>query len=75
MLFTLYAVSTVGKIVALVSQIPRCNVILYGELLYTCNEIISELVFFVYLIDEIATRKKLWIDLNSRSDMYSRCLF
>ena len=49
MLFTLYDVSTVGEIVALVlqySKSPRGNVNLYEELLYTCNEIISELVVF-----------------------------
>ena len=50
MLITRYAVSTVGEIVALVSQYPkspRGNVILYGELLYSSKEIISELVFFL----------------------------
>ena len=51
MLFALYAASTVGKIVALISRYPKSskgNVILYGELLYTCKEIISELVFCVF---------------------------
>ena len=56
-------------------KIPRGNVILYWQLLYTCKETVSELVFFVYLIDEIVTRKNLWIGLNSKSDIYSRCLF
>ena len=74
MLFTIYAVSTVGEFVALVPlspKSPRGLVILS----YTCKEIISEIVFFVYLIDESVTRKTLWIDLNSRPDIYSCCLF
>ena len=67
-----------GEIVALVSQYPKNpkgNIILYGELLYTCKKVISELVFFVYLIDEVNTRINFWIDLSSSSDIYSRCLF
>ena len=56
MLFTLYAVSTVGEIVAFVSQYPKS--LNNEEILYTCKQSISELVFFVYLIDEIVTRKK-----------------
>ena len=43
-----------GEIVAFVSQKSknsRDNVIFYGELLYTCNEKISEFVFFKYLIN------------------------
>ena len=32
-------------------------IILYGELLYMCRELISELESFMYLIDEIVTRK------------------
>ena len=61
-LFTLYATSNVGKVVAFVSQKPRSprdNVILYGSFLYICSEIISEFVFFVFLMDEIVTRKNL----------------
>ena len=45
-----------GEIVAVVSQYsksPRASVILYGELLNTCKEIISNFVFFVCLIDEV----------------------
>ena len=51
-----------GEIVALVSQKPnnpRGRVMLYGELLYICKEIISEFESFMYLIDEIVTRKNL----------------
>ena len=57
-LFTPNAVSIGGKVLAFVSQqpkSPRVNVILCGELLYTCNETMSNFVFFVYLIDEIVT--------------------
>ena len=43
--------------------------ILYYEWLYTCKEIISEFVVFIYLTDEIVTLKKLWEGLNSRSDI------
>ena len=78
MLFSIYAVSTVGEFVALVPlspKSPRGIVILSRELLYTCKEIISEIVFFMYLIDESVTRKTLWIDRNSRPDIYSCCLF
>ena len=60
MLFTLYATSFVGKIIALVSQKPknpRGRVILYGELLYTYKEIMSDFESFIYFIDEIVTRK------------------
>ena len=52
MLFTLYATSFVGEVVALVSQFPRSprgRVILHGELLYTCREIMSEFEFFTFL--------------------------
>ena len=42
--------------------------VLYGELLYMCEETFSELVSFVYLMNEIVTPKNLWIGLNSRSD-------
>ena len=55
-LFTLTTLSSVGEIVAFVSKYPkgpRGNVILYGELLYTCEKIMSEFVFFVYLMDAI----------------------
>ena len=51
-----------GEIVALVSQYsksPKSKVILYGELLYTCREIISELEFFMYFMDEMVTLKNL----------------
>ena len=51
-----------GEIVAFnskIPKIPRGNVILYGELLYACKEIVSEFVYFVCLIDEIVTRKNL----------------
>ena len=69
MLFLLW----LGEFVALVllsPKSPRGIVNLSRELLYTCKEIISEIVFFVYLIDESVTRKFLWIDLNSRPDIY-----
>ena len=49
-----------GEVVALVSQYPRSpksRVILYGELLYTCREMISEFEFFMYFMDEIVTLK------------------
>ena len=49
MLFTLYATPCVGDVVALVSQnprIPKGRVFLYGELLCTCREIMSEHVFY-----------------------------
>ena len=63
MLFTLYVVFTVGEIVALVSQFsksPKGNILLYGELMYTYKELhASELAYFLYLIDEIVTRKSL----------------
>ena len=61
-LFTLYDTSNWGQVVAFVSQKPRSprgNGFLYSELLYTCNELISEFVFFVHLMDEIVTRKNL----------------
>ena len=51
-----------GEIVALVSQYPKIRkgkVILYGELLYTCREIISEFEFFMYFLDKIVTLKNL----------------
>ena len=51
-----------GKIVAFVSQYPKSpkgNVTLYGVLLYTCNEMMSEFVFFEYFIDEIVILKNL----------------
>ena len=46
---------------------PKGSVIWYGELLYTCNEIISEFECFIYFIDEIVIMKILWMGLNSRS--------
>ena len=61
-LLTRYATSFVGKIEAFVSQYPkspRGNVIWYGELIYTCNEIISEFECFMYFTDEIVIRKNL----------------
>ena len=61
-LFTLYATSFVGEVVAFVSQYPRSprgSVILYGELLYTYREITSEFEFFMYFMDEIVTQKNL----------------
>ena len=51
-----------GEAVAIVSQYPKSpkgNVIWYGELLYTCKEIISEFECFMYFMDKIVTRKKL----------------
>ena len=51
-----------GEVVAFNSQYPknpRGNVIWYGEILYTCNEIISEFEFFMYSKDEIFIRKKI----------------
>ena len=71
-ILTLYATSFVGEVVAFVSQYPksyRGNVIWYGKLLYTRNEIISEFEFFMYFMDEYVYRKNLWIGLNSRSDL------
>ena len=59
-LFTLYATSFVGEIVALVSQYPRSpknRVNLNGEIFYTCRKIISEFEFFMYFMDEIVTLK------------------
>ena len=58
-LFTLNALYSVGEIVTFVSKCPtspRGNLILYSELLYTCKEIMSESVSFVYLIDQIVTK-------------------
>ena len=49
-----------GEVVAFVSQYPKSpkgNVILYGEFLYTCREIILEFEFFMYFMDEIVTLK------------------
>ena len=60
MLSTLYAVSIVGEIIALVSQNPKkpgCNVILYEEMMNTCQETISKLVFFVYLMVRLLLEK------------------
>ena len=71
-LFTRYAFSYIGDIVALVSQYPNSPkgfVTWYGVLLYTCNEMISEFVFFTYFMDEILILKNLWIGLNSKSDI------
>ena len=71
MLFTLYATSFVGEVVALVSQFrektkgrvlkvgPKGRVILYGELLYTCRGMMSDFEFFMYFMDEVVTLKKL----------------
>ena len=45
----MYATSFVGEVVALVSQYPRSpksRVILNGEILYTCREMISEFEIF-----------------------------
>ena len=59
---TRYATSFVGKVVAFVSQYPkspRDSVIWYGELLYTCNEILSEFECFMYFMDEIVIQKNL----------------
>ena len=61
-LFTLYAISFVGEVVALISQYPRSLrvwVFLYGELLYTCREIMSKFEFFTYFMDEIVTQNSL----------------
>ena len=58
-LLTRYATSSVGIFVTFVSQYPKSSksfVIWYGELLYTCKELISE---FDSFMDEIATRKNL----------------
>ena len=77
-LLTRYATSFVGEVVAFVSQYPKSpkgSVICYGELLYTCNEIISEFNCFMYFMDEIVIHKILWIGLNSRSDIKKCCLF
>ena len=67
--FTLNALSSVGEFVAFVSQYPestRVNLILYCELLYTYKEIMSEYVFYVYLIDMMVTLTISWIGLNSK---------
>ena len=51
-----------GEIVAFVLQYPKSpkgNVTWYGVLLYTCNEMMSEFVFFKYFIDEIVILKNL----------------
>ena len=59
-LLTRLATSFIGEIVAFVSQYPKSpkgNVTLYGVLLYTCNEMMSEFVFFEYFIDEIVILK------------------
>ena len=51
-----------GEIVAFVSQYPKSpkgDVTQYGVLLYTCNEMMSDFVFFKYLIDEIVILKNL----------------
>ena len=61
-LLTLYATSFTGEVVAFVSQYPnnpRGNVVLFGVLLYTCSEIISELISFSYLIDDMVILKNL----------------
>ena len=61
-MFTLYATSFVEGIVALVSHYPRSRksrVVLNGEILYTCREMISEFEFFMYFMDEIVTLKNL----------------
>ena len=71
-------ISIVWEIVAFVSKYrrsPRSNFTLNGESLYTCKKIKSEIVFFVYFVDEIVAGKNLRIGLLSMSDMYSRCLF
>ena len=67
-----------GEVVAFVSQYPKnpkSSVIWYGELLYTCYEIISEFECFMYFMDDIMILKNLWIGLNSRSDIKRGCLF
>ena len=49
-----------GEVKAFVSQYPKSpkgSVIWYNELLYTCNEIISEFECFIYFMDEIVIRK------------------
>ena len=59
-LLTLFATSFVGEVVAFVSQYhksPRGNVILYGELLHTCSEMVSEFEFFMFFMDENVIRK------------------
>ena len=74
---TRYATSFMVEVVAFVSHYPmnpKGNVIWYGELLYTCRKLISEFACFVYFMDEIVTRKNLWVGLNSKSDMKRRCL-
>ena len=78
MLLTRYATSFVGNVVAFVSQYPKSpkgSVIWYGELLNTCNEIISEFECFIYFMDEIMIRKNVRMGLYSRSDIKRCCLF
>ena len=64
-----------SEVVAFVSQYPESpkgSVIGYGELLYTCNEIISEFEWFMYFMDEIVIRKNLWMGSHSRSDIKNK---
>ena len=51
-LLTLYATSFVA-FVSQYSKSPRSNVIWYGELLYTCSEIISSILWMKLLIKKI----------------------
>ena len=77
-LLTRYATSCVGEVVAFVSHYsksPKGSVNWYSELLYTCNEIISEFKCFTFFMDEIVIRKNLWMGLNSRSDIKRCCFF
>ena len=59
-ILTRCATSIVRGVVALFSQYPRSqlgSVILYGEVLYICREIISEFEFFLSFMEETVTRK------------------
>ena len=73
-----YATSIIGEVVAFISQYhksPKGNVIWYGELLFTCNEIKSKFEFFMYFMDEIVIQKSLRMCLNSKSDIENCFLF
>ena len=53
--------------VAFVSQYPKSpkvDVFLYGQLLYSCRNIIPVFVFLAYFMDEIHTLKNLCSGLN-----------
>ena len=78
MLSTLTALPSVGSIAAFVSQYPknpRGHVTLYGELLFTFSNFMSEFVSFAYLMNETVILKSLRVGLNSRQTCIFFCLF